>query len=558
LRALAGPTAINDVAVTRSTTNGSLVHVDATISGAGIVNPADVLVTYTAVGTNRLRGTWSTCNLIPGRTGAGSGETRSCPNAQITTVSDDERTFVRHYSADIELADSGAAQTDVRVLIQAVSGTGLVSVATNNGEYYQVADKPTISAPKTATVLSLTRPISPNPYDHAATFKATVSDRWGKALNGQVVFTVGSQRKTVQTTGGVATATMVIQALPGAEGGESRNYPVTAAFLETATLLPSLATAEFVVTKQPTSLTFGATPFLVTLTDQETPPHLLRDVTVFFDVSDPAGGPVLQTLSAQTGVDGVAQLRGLTVPAGTYKLTAYFLGKVPHDGIETFATLVDDRYSASSVTTTVAFDPAPARCDLTPPSIAGGFIEVTVEDRNSGLVSVTATELVNATLTFTPARFVNGYRGVVTARATKIDRALSSQLGLQVVNAAGKVTYCDPVSVVLDSRGVHSKITVYDVKPEEHFVVIYNGQPGLSGLRVKVNQYTWRVRGLRPGEVRTLDIARALHFDEPNTITLIGEGPPGGSAMILIGDMEPASATLRRAQREHSDPDEDR
>jgi hypothetical protein len=80
----------------------------------------------------------------------------------------------------------------------------------------------------------------------------------------------------------------------------------------------------------------------------------------------------------------------------------------------------------------------------------------------------------------------------------------------------------------------------------------------LSGLRVKVNQYTWRVRGLRPGEVRTLDIARALHFDEPNTITLIGEGPPGGSAMILIGDMEPASATLRRAQREHSDPDEDR
>jgi transglutaminase-like putative cysteine protease len=110
----------------------------------------------------------------------------------------------------------------------------------------------------------------------------------------------------------------------------------------------------------------------------------------------------------------------------------------------------------------------------------------------------------------------------------------------------------------LDSRGVHSKITVYDVKPEEHFVVIYNGQPGLSGLRVKVNQSTWRVRGLRPGEVRTLDIARALHFDEPNTITLIGEGPPGGSAMILIGDMEPASATLRRAQREHSDPDEDR
>jgi hypothetical protein len=558
LKALAGPLAISDVAVTRSTTSGSLVHVDATVSGPEVAGVADVLVSYTASGSNTLSGKWASCNLAPGRSGTG-GITPSCINAQAISVFGDEITFVRHFTADIDTAGTGAAQTDLRVLIQAVSGTGLVSIAVNNGQYYQVKDAPVINSPKKTTTLTLGPVTSPSPYDHAATFSATVTASSG-TVTGDVVFSVGSQRKSVPVgNGGVATTTMVIQELPGNAGGDSRNYPLTAAFVETPTLLPSSASADFVVSKETTNLAFGPTPFLVALTDNITPtPHKLRDETIFFDVSDPVSGSVLQTLSVQTGVDGVAQLRGLTVPPGTYNLTAYFLGKVPHS-TGAFGTVVDDRYAPSSISTRIVFAPTPPACDLTnagiDPVTQQRFIEVTVQDPSSGLVSVSTTELVNATVSLPD--FVNGVQTPLIVRAIKIDQTLPSQLGLEVVNAAGSVTFCDPVAVVVGGRGEPKSATVTNIKPQEHFVVIYNGKPGIRTLHVKVNHLTWQVRQLRPGEVRTLDIARALNPKGPNTVTVTAEGPPNGSAMVLISDMAPASAKARHAQPERSDPYED-
>jgi hypothetical protein len=429
----------------------------------------------------------------------------------------------------------------------------------NSGLYYQVKDAPTISSPKKATVLTLGAVTSPSPYDHVATFTATVKERnTGNPAVGQVEFSVGSQRQTVTLVNGTATTNnMVIQALPGTAGGDSRHYPLTATFIETQSLLPSSASADFVVSKKATNVAFGATPFLVTLTDADA--NRLRDEAIFFDIN---GNGVSLTFTSQTGVDGVAQLRIPTgaVPAGTYTLTAYFLGKVPHD-TGAFGMVTDDRYSASSATTTITFDPSPPACDLTNAGIDGqgqAFIEVSVGDGNSGLVSVNTTELVNATVSI--PSFANGVlsppNAPLVVRATKVDQTQGAQLGLEVVNAAGSITDCDPVAVAVGGRGEPRTVTVKSVKPKEHFLVIYNGSPGIRNLQVKVNRFTWEVRELKPGEVRTLDIARALNARGTNTVKLTAQGSPNGHAMVLLSDITPRSATARHAQPERSQPNE--
>ena len=206
------------------------------------------------------------------------------------------------------------------------------------------------------------------------------------------------------------------------------------------------------------------------------------------------------------------------------------------------------------------FNPTPPSCDLTNAGTdAQGkrFIEVTVRDAVSGLASVTTTERRNLTVSI--PSFVNGLRAGLILRATRINQAVGGQVGFEVVNVAGKITDCDPVSVVVGGAGEPRSATVHNVTPTEHFVVVYNDDPGLRSLRVRVNHRTWQIHGLRPGEVRTLDIAQALNAKGRNTVTVTAEGPARGSAMVLISDMAPASAIARHAEasdRSRRRPDE--
>jgi hypothetical protein len=535
--ALAGPASIGDVTLTA---NGTLVHVDATITGATITDVADLLVSYTAVGRNSINGQWLTCNLVPRRSDT-PGNTASCPNAGVTVVSRDANSFTRHYFADIETAGTGAAPADLRLLIQAVTGTGLVSMRLNDGQYFQVIPRTaTVSSPKKSTVLRLSPPVNPTPFDHTATFSANLVLKGDVPIADQtVLFTVGSQQKTALTDReGIARVSMVLQGLPN-------TYQVVAAFAETPSLLPSSTSSDLKIVKKETRVAFGPTPFLATLRDADN--RLMREQMLFFTVT---GHGVSQTVASLTTANGVGRLSGLTVPPGSYSVTVRFLGQVPYDDTGLTANIVDERYSPSSATTTLVVDRTPPRCDLTSVDPDKQIIAVEIQDASgSGLASVSATELVNATLSI--PTYDAGVLSALKVTATKIDPNLASQLGLEVVDVAGNVTFCDPVAVLV---GAPRSVTIRDVKSSEHFVVIYNGRPGLHGLQVKVNRRTWHVQGVRPGEVRTLDIAPALYTDDHNTVILTAEGPPGGSALVLISDMAPASAAARRAQPERSAP----
>jgi hypothetical protein len=459
-------------------------------------------------------------------------------------------------------------------MMQAATRTGLVSTRTNNGLYFRLnPPTATLSNPKATTALSVsTSPaLLPYPctassstvYDHPKAFSATLTRSGsGTPVSSQLItFTLGSQRKTAPTIGGATSATatvcMNVQAIPD-------TYALVADFAETATLLGSAASVSVPVQKKATQLNFakradGITPnpFIAILKDADG--NLLREQTVFFTVSGgpPPGLSTPITLSAQTGPDGQAQLRGMVLAAGTYDVTVSFPGQIPVEpgvpqsscggGANCSIVLNDERYSPSTATLRAGLT-----ADLTPPSciltavIAGPptQLQITVQDTESGIASVNANELVNAFVTI--PRYAAGVQTPLLITATKVDESLGSRVALQVFDVAGNVTNCDPYLVTLGvGPGVSRTETLTRVPQAESKITVYNQTPGVSGLSVKVNDKDFHLSGLKDGQTRFLDVARAMRPGAKNTIVLTAQGKRGGRVVVMIAD----TATVKQ-QRE--------
>jgi hypothetical protein len=163
------------------------------------------------------------------------------------------------------------------------------------------------------------------------------------------------------------------------------------------------------------------------------------------------------------------------------------------------------------------------------------FIEITVEDNESGLASIQVTKSTNANTVVPP--FAPGTNDPVVVRSTKIDQSKSSTVELRVTDVAGNVTICDPViDLVIRERGEPANKSYTGLPAAEHFVTITNGDPGVQRIDVTVNGQTWKLTGLRDNEVRTLDVASAMVAGNNNTIRVKGYGRPGGQALIVIAD----------------------
>jgi Activator of Hsp90 ATPase homolog 1-like protein len=76
--------------------------------------------------------------------------------------------------------------------------------------------------------------------------------------------------------------------------------------------------------------------------------------------------------------------------------------------------------------------------------------------------------------------------------------------------------------------------TYSDLPQSENKVTIKNGTPGLTHLRIQVNEKKFEIAGLADDEELTLDISSALVAGNKNTIVLIPLGKPGGSSTVLI------------------------
>jgi hypothetical protein len=164
------------------------------------------------------------------------------------------------------------------------------------------------------------------------------------------------------------------------------------------------------------------------------------------------------------------------------------------------------------------------------------FIDITVQDPNSGLGLAKVTESNNASVAV--PTFTVGTTSPQVIVATKIDQTKSSQVALQVTDVAGQVANCDPILTEVGRDGPHGAPraeTSRHIAQGESQVTILNNTPGLMRLRLIVDGHPFEVTGLTDGESRLVDVSAAMRRGN-NTITLVAQGKSEGTATILIAD----------------------
>ncbi|MCL4302756.1 MAG: tandem-95 repeat protein [Anaerolineae bacterium] len=320
----------------------------------------------------------------------------------------------------------GSNPENVRYIVQAANGVGLVSMATNLGAYYiPGVDEDALPA----TSLSLINPpdvVSSGPYGSEATFKAILRDENNEVLKDRLVnFGLGAQNaSTVTDDTGQATVTLPLLGLPG-------TYEVRAAFPGTAQEAASAApnTFEFEITKQGTVLCleppsasndeaceaqpvsvsgFAGDNALLVATLTDAAGLRLFEKNVVFVVT--GSGVFSHTRTVITDFAGRAPLGDLPLPPGDYTVKVYFNGAILLSTGQT-VTLTDARYHASVQTANLNLrnNPPVAVNDtytinedtvLTVP--APGVLGNDTDTDNDALTAVQVTGPAKGTLTLNP------------------------------------------------------------------------------------------------------------------------------------------------------------
>lgn len=316
--ALVAAPSIADISTTTGTDS---VAFRVTVVGSPAAGIQEVWVTYTAT-EGPLFGQWQSLDLIQN--------------------SADSRVW--------EGTLTGVNPLDIRFMVQAANGVGLVSLDTNLGAYYIPGFD---AANLQATALQLDNPGSSGRYGESLSLSAVLSSN-NTPVGGQLVtFGLGSlSAQGVTDNNGQATATIPLLALPG-------DYAVTASFgggIVPGVLTPTVyapAAAEqftFTINKQETSLSLppasghpkNKSLIIATLTDRNGQP--LREQTIFFRVT----GSSSYSETAITDFSGRASLGNLPLPFGDYTVEAIFGDTITLD--TGTLNLVNDRYLPSSAT----------------------------------------------------------------------------------------------------------------------------------------------------------------------------------------------------------------
>jgi hypothetical protein len=225
---------------------------------------------------------------------------------------------------------SGVVPADIRFMVQAANGVGLLSLDDNFGAYYGLAAL--TAAPVTVTSdLQLTSPPTGAVYGSSVTVSARLTAD-GQPLAGRTVTLGlgGTARLAVTGADGTASAALSLVVLPG-------SYSLTASFPGETGIAAASASAPFTVAPAPTTLTITTVPPVVgaettspgisaTLIDANGVP--LQQKAVTFTVT---GSGVSRTLVAVTDfLGGRASLPPLDLPAGSYTVSAAYAGSAEY------------------------------------------------------------------------------------------------------------------------------------------------------------------------------------------------------------------------------------
>ena len=286
-----------------------LVGARGPISGTSALGVQDVYVTYTGE-TGPLNGHWASVALT-----------------RVSATSGNGIGFAFQYTGVIPRGTTPA--NDVRALVQAVGGNGLVTWASNDGAYYRiVTETATASDPKIATSVTLSLASSTGTYRSLLPVRARLTTGAG-GLNGKVVsFRSGGVRIDAVTQTDLAT---------GQAGWASAQLPLLAApgqtalnvgFQEDEDYLGSGAETALTVTRAPSHFDAASTTVL-------SAGSVLLGTLIggTGDRSEPLGSQLVTLSGAgrtvQTFTDGYGRVRLDTLdgfPAGGFSVTIAYAG----------------------------------------------------------------------------------------------------------------------------------------------------------------------------------------------------------------------------------------
>ena len=257
--------------------------------------------------------------------------------------------------------------SNIRAVVQAVNGVGLVSLVTNTGSYLAPGSDPGAPPPAypVSTTVTLVNPAGSGPYGTELPFTAELTSAGAPLALAPLSFSLGTQvRPAITDANGRATVNLSLFGLPG----ESQ---VRVTFPGTLTDAPASDSAPFTILKQDTSLVFTPTVAFGQYSDPINLQATLRDAsgrrllarTVFFLPEDEAlraqtpftATRQLQAEAVITDYNGRAVAGSLPLRAGSYALSAYFVGDVPLGNGEVIS-LEDLRYNAATAATTLTMN----------------------------------------------------------------------------------------------------------------------------------------------------------------------------------------------------------
>ena len=341
--------------------------------------------------------------------------------------------FTRHYSAEL----TGTPST-YRFLVQAVSGNGRVSAATNNGQLFGVPLAPPVQVDRVGTTLELTAAASAA-YRSTISATATLRNAGGQLLSGKpVTFTLGGSSRTVNTVNGVATATLDVNVTPRAAP-----YALTAGFAGDDTSLSSSASRSVTVGRAATAL------------------QLIQLIAGSPQYSDGASVAKLTanglTLNEQPIVitRGTASVATFTDFGGNVRFDTMDFGAGVGDSVLTIAYPGNDRYAGTSLDVTVPVQAENATLTLVQPGpqpIGSSTFQATVAQAPDGSLGDLRRAVV--TFTFTP---VTGTSVIASAPASAAGAAT-----VTVTLPAGLFQVTAVVSGDFTSDVVAMVVPVYD------------------------------------------------------------------------------------------------
>jgi VCBS repeat-containing protein len=299
------------------------------------------------------------------------------------------------------LALNGSAPGDIRYVLQAVNGVGLVSMDSNQGAYYIAGAQPSAGQASQLEFVpprgSLSVPGSGR-YSEQVNLSALLSSNGMPLASRSVAFTLGPQTRLATTdSNGIATVSLSIFGMPGDE-------QISASFGGDGEFQAAYTTNPFTVYRQNTKITLEASSvsgypedeglLIATLSDDDgipgTEDRRLTEETLFFILN---GNGQTYYEAAITDYAGRAALGPLPLPPGEYNVDVYFSGNIP---LVEPLTLVDERYlpavylNASLILLNrppVALEDAYATDEDTPVSVAAPGVLTNDTDPEGGALT---------------------------------------------------------------------------------------------------------------------------------------------------------------------------